>query len=547
MNNILLELQYRIKGAKLYVSEQRERVYIPYSIDYLRQIKTNVFFEVVNDHLKLFVNIFSENHSVEWCRSEAEKIKKILSDQFYEIINDCELKRKKTSLDLRLKDDVSPILYNAAPHLKKAISFLCNMKVSALFADFSSERELIAIRLAQSRYKAHKISKLHIFLPLCMINKFQINLLSLWKNSPIPILYSGIESMSHNNRAYLKALEYTDSETMLIVDECHMMKSPHALRSIRIVEIAQRCSYKLIMTKSPIVNNIHDVYMQYKILSDRILGYSRWDEFSKMHVILGGIGGNQILGYKNLSYLVSMAEAYTYAIDTEETLQQTFLSTSTYVCYLNECQKYHYRRKKNELLSLINKNEIQIYDIFRILTEMQKIVCGYLREKDKKTEFLGTNKYILLDKHIGNGQCIIFCKFLFEVDILTKHLGQESCAVFSGKNKKQRQGEKGLFLKGQKQYFISTMGISKIDLDDLQECCHFIFFSISFKYLEYRQCIAYIKKKGIKNPILVERFITDSGIDRKIVENLARKGKLASEVQELFINKTKLKNFIRSL
>lgn len=547
MNNTLLELQYRIKGARLYVSEQRERVYIPYSIDYLRHVKTNVFFEIVNDHLKLFVNIFSENHSVEWCRSEAEKIKKNISDQFYEIINDCELKRKKIPLDLRLKDNVSPVLDNAVSYQKKAINFLCNMKVSALFDDSPSEREFIAIRLAQSRYKAHKISKLHIFLPLCMINKFQINLLSLWKDIPIPILYSGIESMSHNDQAYLKALEYTDSETMLIVDECHMTKSPHALRSIRIVEIAQKCSYKLIMTSSPIVNDIPDVYMQYKILSDLILGYSRWDDFGKMHVIFGGIGGNQILGYKNLAYLTGRAEAYTYAIDTKEVLQQTLLSTSTYVCYLNEYQKYHYKRKKDELLSLINKNEIQVYDIFRILTEMQKIVCGYLREKNKKIEFLGTNKYTLLDKHMGKGPCIIFCKFLFEIEILTKYLGRENCAVFSGKDRKQRQIEKKLFLKNQKRYFISTMGISEIDLNDLQGCSHFIFFSISFKYLEYRQCIACIKKKGTKNPILVERFITDSGIDRKIVKNLARKGELASEIQKLFISKTGLKKFVESL
>ena len=41
--------------------------------------------------------------------------------------------------------------------------------------------------------------------------------------------------------------------------------------------------------------------------------------------------------------------------------------------------------------------------------------------------------------------------------------------------------------------------------------------------------------------------MTNSGIDRKIMENLKRKEKLADQLQELLVNRTKLKDFVACL
>lgn len=547
MNNSLLELQRRIKGARLSICRQRVRVYIPYCpIGYSSKIKTTVFFEIINDRLKLFVEVSSEYNNIEWCEMESDKIKNILLSQFFEVINDCELKRKKIPLNIRLEDNVDPLIYSADPFQKKAIQFLCSMKVSALLADSIIERIFIAIRLAQSRYRAQKINKLHVILPFSMINEFKKNILLFWNAIPVSVLFTSIESISHSKKTYMKAQNYTDSQTMLIVEECHLIKSCSAIRSIRIVEISQKCNYKLIMTDSLIVNNIHDIYMQFKVLSDLILGYRNWADFGKKHIIYGGIGGNQILGYKNLSHLAGLVEPYTYAIDSKPIFQRNKLSTHTYFCYLTYKQKYYYKQRKNELLSLIDKNEIQVYDVFKALTELQKITCGYQTNKDGQVELLGSQKYTLLDKYAGNGQCVIFCKFLLEIKLLTNHLGRENCAVFSGKNKKKKSMEKTLFIKNQKRFFISTIAIPEIDLNDLRECSHFIFFSISFKYLEYSRCIAHIKRKVINDPLII-RFVTDSGIDKKIINNLYRKGKLSDDVHQLLLDKTKLKIFANSL
>ncbi len=547
MNNTLLKLQQRIRGAKYYFCGTRERVYIPYSLPTFYGVKTSVFFEMVNDCLQMFVNVYGPSVNKEWYSQLSEDIKASLSGQLYEIINDCELTRKTIPPYLRLRDDLSPSAVTGSSYDKNAIAFLCGMKVSALFADSPIERITLAIRLAQCRYYARKINKLHIIAPIHQLETVRARIKNIWKNIPVRLLCSGMESLSHSNLTYMEALEFTDPGTMLVVEECHLLRSPQALRSERVVKIAQRCSYKLIMTRSPIVNDIHDVYMQYKILGNDILGYERWEDFGKMHIIYAGRAGKQIVGYKNLSYLTGMAEPYTYAIDRISALPLPPLATCTYVCYLNDKQKYLYKQKKDELLRLIRTDELQVYDIFRILTQLQKIACGYLQQKQGVCSFLGTNKYRLLDQHLGGGPCTLLCKFRFETELLAQHLGRENCALFCGNNKKVREREKKEFLSGKKRYFISTIGTGATALEDLQECRHFIFFSISFKYGEYRQCMAHIANDQRKCPVRVERFLTDSGIDRTLARNLSRKGKLSGIISEMFKDRTRLRDFAGKL
>lgn len=543
MNKTLLELLDRIKGAKLYSSSYRSRVYIPYSIDYSPfKAKTKVYFEIVNDKLKSFVDVSSDDYNEEWCKQESERLKRIIDKQFYEIIYNCELSRKNIPLHIRLEDDLEPVTEETVPAYNRALGFLSKMKVSALVSESQTDRWYIAIRLAQSRYNSKSITKLHIFLPHVFIEDFKVQLFSIWSNLTMPVLFTSIESLSYNMQVYVNLLEYTDATTMLIIDDCHMFKSPETIRSKRMHKIAKLCSYKLIMTNSLIVNNIHDIYMPFKILSDLILGYYDWDDFSKMHIIYGGFDGSEILGYKNLSYLVNMTEPYTYALE-EKAPAKRSIPIKTYICDLTDNQKYYYKKKKNELLTLIDLNKVQLHDVYRILIEMQKIVCGYIPQN----RFDKINKLALLREHTGEYQCIILCKYLFEIDLLINYLGKVNCAVFCGRNNKWRKDEKDMFDHKKKRYLISTLAMQDSKLNALTGFYDIVFFSPSFKYIEYKRCLTYIKNNQLKGSVSVKRFMTNSGIDRKIMENLKRKEKLADQLQTLLINKTKLKEFVACL
>jgi hypothetical protein len=287
--------------------------------------------------------------------------------------------------------------------------------------------------------------------------------------------------------------------------------------------------------------------MQYRILNKDILGYYRWEDFSRKHIIYGGADGNQILGYKNLSYLVGLTEPYTYSANEKE-VPEAESEVSTYICELTPTQKESYRRKKNELLLLIEKDEVQVYDIFRIMGEMERIACGYISMNHKRDYYYNTNKLLLLKEHTSK-ECryVVFCKYLFEVDLLTNFWGRKSCAVFCGRNRNDRRTEKMQFMRNNKKYLISTLGIQETCLKGVGTQCEIIFFSLSFRYRNYRKELASIRETDMNRHTPVKRFITNSGIDRKIMENLSRKEKLANQVNRLFTDRQNLRKFVESL
>lgn len=547
--NTLKYIQSRVKGSKLYEYSGISRLYIPYTIDYYPyKVRTKVFFEIVNDKLQLFVDVLSHDYTSSWCQLEAEQIHSMMSEQFYELINNCEALRHTIPLDIRLSDNTKPLLKDASPVEERAIRFLCSMQVSALIGESQIQRWVISIRLVQSRYYGNKIRKLQVFLRHSEIAGFTHLLQEYGEHLTISIHITSIESLSHNVSNYLNLLDYIDSATMLIVDDCHLFKNPETIRTKRILTLAAKCNYKLIMTDSLIVNNIHDIYAQYKILSNLIMGYYSWGDFARNHILFGGFGGDQILGYKNLAHLVNMTEAYTYAIESPKE-KTSVISVKTYICDLTYRQKYYYQQKKDQLLTLIENHEIQLTDIFCIMTQMQKIVCGYLPSLNGGNRIEKINKLSLLKEYCEGKRCIILCKYLFEIDLLTGFLGAVNCAVFSGQNKGKHLFEKNGFESGKKRYLIASLSISDPGLGEIQidGFCEIIFFSLSFKYLEYTHFLNSIREYKFNDYVSVKRFTTNSGIDRKILENLSRKGKLVNDIKRLYTHKSQLKRLVRYL
>lgn len=226
MEYLLEKLQHRIKGASIYRAHSGSRLYIPYNLDYPYPVRIKVFFEEINARLQLFVRVDSDIYNDDWCRKEAARIRDKLDDQFYEIIYDCELKCSEIDLHQGLKDKVKITFPGASPKEKDIITFLCERKVAALLSESRSLRWLAAITLAMNRLQADQICRLFIFLPGTDINPFKEMFFSLWEDFLFPVLFTPIESLSHNIRRYQDIILETGPETMIIIDNCHLFKSP---------------------------------------------------------------------------------------------------------------------------------------------------------------------------------------------------------------------------------------------------------------------------------------------------------------------------------
>jgi SNF2 family DNA or RNA helicase len=398
-----------------------------------------------------------------------------------------------------------------------------------------------------SRYEAGQIRKVIVFLPVSTKANFQEQI-DTWCTCPdIEWKLVGEESMGSSPRTFFETLQYADSETQIIIDESHMAKNPFAKRSKRIKVVCDKTSYKLVMTGTPVTENVHNLYMQYAMLSDLIIGVGNWLKFEEKYLIIGGRSGTEVIGYKNLDHLLSLIEPYTYQIDAS-VLDLKAKDFHTLSCDMNKKQWEYYYMEKERLLDLIRKDEVRATDIFHVFTRMQQITSGYYVDDDGNKIILGTTKTCLIGNLDLTRKTVFFCKYLHEVDLLVNRLGAENCAVFTGNNRRGRDTEKDSFVKGSKKYFVATMQSGGTGLNGLQlVSCDVVFFSQSFSYFQMKQSIGRVDRPGQNYEVNVYYFRTFAKIDNRILNCINCKENLSDEIKKLINDKTKLKRYVEEL
>ncbi len=542
-------LQARIKNSRLFTGEKSKiaRLYIPFGMQG-RGIKTSAWFEVVNDRLTPRVVVENNRHPNYYDNELASRYLDDLQTQFHELIYDCEIKRQQIPLHERLSDDIYPIYENSLMHQAQALRFCCSMKVTALFADTGTGKSKIAIDLCISRYEAGQIKKVLIFCPVSTKKNFQAEIDKWAKKSSLQWKIIGLESMSSSNKAVFDALDFADHETQIIVDESHMTKNARAKRSKRIKKVCDQSSYKVVMTGTPVTENVHNLYMQYAMLSDDIISEASWLTFEKKYLIMGGRNGDEIIGYKNIDYLMGLVEPYTYQINKADCLDLPAMNFHEFTCDMTDIQNEFYYREKERLMEIIKEDWVTATQIFRVLTRMQQITTGYYIDRDGDIVPIDTNKPQLLASMDLTEQTIIFCKYLYEIDQIIDVLGANNCALFTGRNPKERDQELTNFVNGSKKYFVATMQSGGTGLNGLQIASRrIIFYSNSFSYFQRKQSVGRIDRQGQTREMNVCDLVVDSGIEWKILKTLQRKSSLAKEINYLLKDKTKLKQYAQEL
>lgn len=96
------------------------------------------------------------------------------------------------------------------------------------------------------------------------------------KDSPAKIFITNFQSI------HMKCLWNDISRRawdFLVVDEAHRCKGHKSKQTKKLIALADRTRFKMILTGTPVVNSAQDLWAQYRILSPSILGRSFWNDF----------------------------------------------------------------------------------------------------------------------------------------------------------------------------------------------------------------------------------------------------------------------------
>lgn len=191
---------------------------------------------------------------------------------------------------------------------------------------------------------------------------------------------------------------------MTIIDEIHKCKNPTSIQGKAIH--CCKSYYKLALTGTPLMNNAIDLYnvMKWLEIDNRSL-----TDFKNRYCIMGGFGGYQIVGYKNLDELHDLLNSYMLRRRKDDVLDLPPKVYTDEILDMSKAQSDIYKEVKKQIQDNIDK----IMLLPNPLTELIR-----LRQVTANPSILTSNnvpsvKYNrlveLVDEVVSSGsKCIVF-------------------------------------------------------------------------------------------------------------------------------------------
>lgn len=435
------------------------------------------------------------------------------------------------------------ILTELLPHQKEAVEKLRRIKVGALYMEQGTGKTRTTLSLILPRLESGKADVVLWLCPCSVKRNLKEDLVYHCGELPDEIVIRGIESLSSSDRLYLMLMKLVEThKVFLVVDESSLVKNKMAIRTERIVRLAKKCPYKLILNGTPISKNEADLFAQWYILDWRILGYQSFYSFAANHLEYWTVrlpngqeitDKNRVKRVLNVNYLTEKIAPYTYQVKKEECLRLPEKRYSKHRFNITEDQEDEYVDIKDRYMMCID--ELKSESIYKFFAALQHVVSGrkVLTEPEErmKTEALFADPKdnprirALLDEIAeADEKCIIFCKYQSEVnDILSLLPG---AVEFTGRlNQKKRQENRERF-RNDARFLVANKACGAYGLN-LQFCHKIIFYNNDFDLATRLQAEDRVHRIGQEHEVEIVDICAADTIDDFIIDCLTRKENLA--------------------
>lgn len=375
-----------------------------------------------------------------------------------------------------------------------------------------------------------------------------------------------------------------------VMDEAHKIKNPLS----KIGSLVHRLNFRsrYVLTATPLPNSPLEAY-NYLHFGKRVL--KNWYEFRGHHAIMGGFGGKEIVGYKNIPELKNLIQVNMLRRRKKDKLKELpEVAFKTVNLSMTPTQSKMYQAVKMGILE-----ELKDTSLDRIPSALTKLLR--LQQVTDSIELIGaspgkntSSKLLALDEMIeelvesGNEKVIIFSRFRTMVELIEKRYAKHKPAVIHGDvdaNGKTENSAVRLLKKkyGQKWYDMPEEERRKL-LDEtmtserqrevyrfqndedcrifigctpacregltLTQATHVIFLDCEWSPAYVEQAFSRAHRIGQRNAVTVYYLVCEGTIDEHVQETLQRKEAMAQTMLDEGINNLDLgvaKQIIASL
>ena len=424
------------------------------------------------------------------------------------------------------------------PWQEKAVEKLIGLKVGALYLEMGTGKTRTAIEIIYRRLSSGKLDKV-LWLCPCSVRQNLKDDIQKHTEGAFPLItVYGIESLSSSDRLYELLLKYASSgQTMLVVDESNLVKNFSAIRTRRIIDIAQKCKYRMILNGTPISRNEADLFSQWFILDWRILGYRSFWSFAANHIEYDE-DTHKIRRTLNTDYLIEKIAPYSYQISRQECFEMPKKRYYEEQTFMSDEQERHYNDVVNTMLEQLD--ECIPETVYRMFSAAQAVISGlYVTERNRHftTKPMYKNPHdnprietlLGIIKRLDDGEkAIIFCKYTHEIESICSVL--ENAVPFYGKlSHKARQDNLEQF-KADKRFLVANKTCAGYGLN-LQFCHVVIYFSNDWDYATRIQSEDRVYRLGQSEEVEIYDIVAQGCLDRKIIRCLQRKEGLEETIK----------------
>ena len=388
--------------------------------------------------------------------------------------------------------------------------------------------------------------------------------------SPIKIIIISQDSVS----TLLKYL-LLFKPTILGIDESHYLKNPGTQRWKAVKQLAQASAMRRILTGTPISNNIMDVWSQFELLREGVLGYSTYSSFRARFADYNDWCGHvQVTGYQeeNMEELKQAMARCSFVVKKSECLDLPPKRYDTVKFTMPPAMREIYDKFANEFyVQLEGGAEVSTEHIIVQMLKLSQICSGFVSaikhivdgdnpenepEIERTLEFIpgaDAKMIAMIDRAedvMREGKLIIWSRFKLDNEMIYRTLterGYKGGKYDSTVNDTKREYNKNAFGDMAKdgatagddnfKFLVGSPRAGGVGLTLLGtqrvRCTNVFYYSNDFNFGARDQSEDRVHRIGLKNPVLYTDFLYEDSIEEYIASKLQNKRELSTLVKDV--------------
>jgi SNF2 family DNA or RNA helicase len=460
-------------------------------------------------------------------------------------------------------------MYKLMKHQEQAVNICKNKKAYALFFGCGSGKSLTAITIMRDKYIKHKsVLQTLIVCPLSVAKQWKAEIAKFYPdlekyvsvavgsyeekkeaiNNSKGILVTNIDSLSNAN-----VVELLKAKTWacLIADESHMLKNFSSKRTKNAIKLADKITYKLILSGTPSTNGLMDIWSQFRILDKHgeILPESFF-VFRNMYFRDANLVKKSRMGSKyfpdwqpspdSLVRLKNRIADHCSIVKTEDVVDLPEHVKIIKTVEMTEEQRRVYSSMKNQMIAEFN-NSVCVAQLALVkLIRLQQLVAGiFVDTENNFLKHIPCNRLTVLEETLeeisSEAKVIIWSKFEITYEQIGKvceKLGRKYVTLTGDDNSTQKQESIEAFTKSKDVNTLIANQASGGTGLNLTEASYSIYYTKDFNlaYDEQSEARNYRKGSEMHSKVIRIDLVTENSVDEKINEALQNKRNIASEL-----------------